>query len=145
MMTKEDMRLQSVNDILTILKEKIPSLNLPTLKYGHEETNAMEHLASLFKSMVPQMTPKTATINPSEILASVPRVIPRTMPQNVTINPPKDPAPVPREQTPVDARLITNIPLIVSRCPVANHIYNPTTGQRETIDTLLAGTNSNIW
>ena len=26
-------------------------------------------------------------------------------------------------------------------CPVANHIYNPTTGQRETIDTLLAGTN----
>jgi len=48
-MTKEDMLLQSVNDILTILKEKPPSLNLPTLEYGHKATNAMEHLARLLK------------------------------------------------------------------------------------------------
>ena len=172
-MSTEDMLLQSATDILAILQSPPPSL-VPTIQYGDEAKNAIEHLARLLQRAVqktkplpppkplPRRSPRIAT---NALPASLPRVVhptpvPRVQPLSHT---PVSPSPRPITAA---AANVTNIPITFANpdpsgrkhaacshllaqtmfsSPRVNHIYNSTTGKRETIDSLIVGPNAPIW
>ena len=85
----EDMLLQSATDILAVLQSPPPSL-APTLQYGDEARNAIDHLARLLQRAVqrtkPTLPEKPLAAPPRVGLPSAPRVDPPTAPQH--LNPP---------------------------------------------------------
>ena len=173
-MSTEDMLLQSATDILAVLQSPPPSL-IPTIQYGDEAKNVIDHLARLLHHAVQQTKPQPPTkpFPPSPPprpftraqAASVPRVPVRASVPREPPAPPHGPSP---SFCPIAAAAanITQSSLTFTRpdpsstkhkalthllaqdmflAPKINHIYNPITGKRERIDTLLAGSNASVW
>ena len=167
------MLLQSATDILTVLQSPPPSL-MPTIQYGDDAKNAIEHLARLLQRAVQKTKPlpppklfpcRSPRIAANTLPASPPRVVhpipvPRVTPLiSAPDSPPYRPiaaAAANIRQSPItlanpdpfrrkQAACSHIIAHTMFSAPKVNHIYNPTTGKRETIDTLIVGPNASVW
>ena len=163
----EDMLLQSATDILAVLQSPPPSL-IPTLQYGDDAKNAIDHLARLLQRAVqwtkPQLINKPFHPSISNHLrtdAASPRVplpasVPRVPPSSLSLPRPIAAAAAHVSSASLHHRTLGPIHSPQPSCPstfaqrflsapAVNHIYNSITGKHKTIDTLLTGQNASIW
>ena len=162
----EDYLQQSATDILTILRS--PQSIVPSLQFGDATKNALEHLARLLHRAQRPLLPKLP-LTPFKPLPSPPATSPST-----TSSQRVPPAPRVEAAAAAHAHQLprvkksdfrgtfqhhqnnrgTNyrttainhfVAMHVFADPSVNHIYNPDTGKKETMDSLLKGVTSKLW
>ena len=150
--TTKDQFLQALHDILFFLKNK--KQDLPFLAFGDPTKNAIETLTTLLhRNLQPQLPnpvlpkPKnTLPFTKTNVTSKRPHLIEPDIPNSPVI-PQKNKCfsqQLPRVQGPIHIPPADAIAALFSS-PTVQHIYNETTGARETMDTLLCGPHKAVW
>ena len=138
---------QAADDILAVLNKPKPTL--PYIQAGDAMRDAIESTAQLSNRAIkrevspePKVIKKISPSQPYFTHPPVPRVVKPDDNENITVISNSVPHLIQNFNAPYTTPPVTTNIIFQ---PTINHIYNPTTGKRETPDSLLNGPDKSVW